>query len=222
MSCGAAQPLLEARAVVVALKVAQLEREVRHGLRAVADRHESTLTCQTAKPLHGEKLTGRVRDVAKMQDSGARCNCPFEPLVEVVLRRRHRERNLRQRDVLASHPLIPRRQHPGVVLIGRQYLVPRLKVEAVLHDLQPFARIPGEGEFLGVASDLVGKPPPHRLEIASELPAIIERQLVREVEITLEGFVNNPRSGRAVTIVQVRERPVERERELDLPPEGLV
>ena len=45
------QPLVEARALVVALKVAQIEREVCHGVCPVADRHEPACPCQAAEPL---------------------------------------------------------------------------------------------------------------------------------------------------------------------------
>ena len=51
---------------------------------------------------------------------------------------------------------------------------------------------------------------------------MIHRRLVREIQISLERFVDDPRAGTTVAVIQVDERPIEGERGLDLTPVALV
>ena len=124
---GREQPLVQARAVVVAAEVARLEREVREGVRAVDDRLDAAAPGFVADLLHREDLPGEVRDVAEVQHLGRGRDRAEQPIGEIAGRlRRHRERNLRQLDPVAAHALLPGVEHPAVVLVGRHDLVARL------------------------------------------------------------------------------------------------
>ena len=78
-------------------------------------------------------------------------------LIEIVGGRRHRESEARDLDAVPPHPLIPRGEHPRIVLLGRDDLVAGLQVDAVLRDLERLARVARDREFLGIAPDLRGQ-----------------------------------------------------------------
>src|SRR5215471_2793698 len=62
-----AQPLVQARAVIIALEIAKLEWEVRRSMRAVDDCHDAALARHVAQALNWEELPGQVGDVAEME-----------------------------------------------------------------------------------------------------------------------------------------------------------
>ena len=75
------QPLVQAGAVVVALEVAQLEREVREGVRAVDDGLDAARRAPAcAMSAHREDLPGQVRDVAEVQHLRLRRDRALEAL----------------------------------------------------------------------------------------------------------------------------------------------
>ena len=63
---GREQPLVQARAVHVALEVGQREREVREGVRSVHDRPDPPRSCRATDVIDREDLTRQVRDVAEV------------------------------------------------------------------------------------------------------------------------------------------------------------
>ena len=141
----------------------------------------------------------------------------------VEARRRHRERDLLQHDPVALLALLPGVEHAAVVLVGGEHLVAGREVEAELRDLQRLAGVARDRELLGVAAGARGEPAPHRLAVRLEhLPHVVRRRLVRDVEVALVGLVDDARARRDAAVVQVDDAAVERERELDLAPEGLV
>jgi hypothetical protein len=133
--------------------------------------------------------------------------------------RRHGERHLLHHDAVAARALVPRVQHAAVVLVGRDDLVTRLQVDPELGDLERFTRVARDRKLLGVASECGRQPAPHRLDVGLEdLPHVVHGRLVRQVEVPLERLVHHARARAAPAVVQVDDRPVEREGLLNLPP----
>ena len=141
----------------------------------------------------------------------------------VQRRRRHRERDLLERDAVAAGALIPGVEHAPVVLVGGDDLVAGLEVDSELRDLQRFAGVAGDGELVGLAAELRRQAAPHRLDVGLEdLPHVVHGRLVREVEVALERLVDDARAGAAAAVVQVDDGAVEREGLLDFAPVGFV
>ena len=133
------------------------------------------------------------------------------------------KRDLRQLDPVAAHALLPRVEHPPVVLVGRHDFVAGLERDAELRDLERLARVARDGELLGIASELGRQPPAHALDVGLEdLPHVVHGRLVRDVEVALERLVHDARARTAAAVVQIDDRPVEGEGLLDLAPVALV
>ncbi|MEJ7666382.1 MAG: hypothetical protein WKG07_46150 [Hymenobacter sp.] len=64
----------------------------------------------------------------------------LEQAVEAFAGGRNRKVDLLDRNLAATRALIPRRQHPPVVLLRRHHLITRLEIDAILRDLQRLAR----------------------------------------------------------------------------------
>jgi len=96
------------------------------------------------------------------------------------------EVNLGQLDAVAAHPLLPRREHARVVLVGGQHLVARLEVEAEL-------AICSDSLALRVMANSSGSQPNsrassrrHALDVRlQDLPHVVDGRLVRDVEVRL-------------------------------------
>src|SRR5437762_2003220 len=102
-------------------------------------------------------------------------------------------------------------------------MIARAEIEAELRDLQRLARVARDGELFGVAPDLCRELAPHGLDVRLEqVPHVMDRRLVRDVEIALQCFVDDARAGARVAVVQVDDRAVEREGLLNLAPVALV
>ena len=136
---------------------------------------------------------------------------------------RHRKRDLRELDAVAADALFPRVDHPAVVLIRRHDLVAGLEVEAELRDLERFTRVAGDGELFGIAAELERQLTAHALDVRLEdLPHVVDRRLVRDVEIALQRLVNDARARAAAAVVEIDDRAIEREGLLDLAPVGFI
>ncbi len=218
------QPLVQARAVVVALEIGEREREMRERMCAVDDRLDAALAGHPADVADREDLPGEVRDVADVDHFRAWRDRLLEPAKQVrLIGRRHGKRDLLEDDAVAAHALLPGVEHPPVVLVGRQDLVARLQVDAELRDLQGLARIPRDGQFLGVAAELGGQAPADRLEVRLEhLPHVVDGGLVRDVEIPLHRLVDHARARAHAAVVEIDDGAIEREGLADVAPEVLV
>ena len=111
-----------------------------------------------------------------------------EHVVKKVLRRRHGKLEAGHDDALAPHPLVPRRQHAGIVLLGRDDLVAGLEVDPVLDDLEGFAGAAGQGHLLGVGAELHGHPPADGLDVLGDLGLIVDGQHVDDVHVAPDGL----------------------------------
>ena len=89
----------------------------------------------------------------------------LEPLIEIILCRRHRELESRHLDPLAPHALVPGRQHAGVVLLGRDHFVAGLEVDPVLGDLQRLAGAARQRHLFGFAPELRPHPQANGLHV---------------------------------------------------------
>ena len=218
------QPLVQAGAVVVALEIAQREREVAVGVRAVDDGADAAGAGHPADRLDREDLPGQVGDVADVDHLRARRDGGFEAPRQIVQgRRRDGERDLLQHDPVALHPLLPGVEHAAVVLVGREDFVAGREVDPELRDLQRLAGVAGDRELLGIAAGAGGELAPDRFPVRLEhLPHVVHRRLVRDVQVALVGLVDDARARRDAAVVQVDDAAIEREPELDLAPERLV
>ena len=77
------EPLVEARAVVVAFEVVALERKVREGMRAVDEDLDAALARHPDDLADGQDLPGQVRDVRDLDDPGPRRDRPAEAVDDV-------------------------------------------------------------------------------------------------------------------------------------------
>ena len=148
----------------------------------------------------------------------------LEPPEQIgLIGRRHGKRDLLEDDPVAAHALLPRVEHPPVILVGRQDLVARLQVDPQLRDLQRLAGIPRDGQLLRVAAEFSGQAPSDRLEIRLEhLPHVVDGRLVRDVEVPLERLVDDTRARAHAAVVEIDDRAIERESLADVAPEVLV
>ena len=86
------QPLVQARAVVVAAQIADLERELRERMRAVDNCLDPAPPRLVADLLHRKDLPREVGDVAEVQDLRRGSDGADQPAREIVhRRRRHRK-----------------------------------------------------------------------------------------------------------------------------------
>jgi hypothetical protein len=157
-----------------------------------------------------------------VQHLGARRDGAFQDAVEVFTGGRHREVHLLDGDLVAARALVPRRQHAAVVLFGRDDLIAGLEVDAVLRYLQRLARIARNGHLFGVAAELLRQAAAHDLDVPLDQAAVIDRRLVRIIEVALVGLVHDRGARAAVAVVEIDHRPIERERALDVAPVTLV
>ena len=160
----------------------------------------------------------KCRTLRRRRDGGE------QPIGEVVLRlRRYRKRDLRQADPVAAHALFPGVEHAPVVLVGGDHLVAGAEIDAELRDLQGLAGVAGDGELLGVAAEFRRELAPDALDVRLEhLPHVVDGRLVREIEIALEGLVDDARARAAAAVVEIDDGAIEGERRLDFPPVVLV
>src|SRR2546425_1968188 len=218
------QPLVERGPVVVDLEIAQLEREMREGVRAVDDRLNPAAARHARDVAHREELSGEVRDVTEVNDLRLRRDGALDAILQLRdVGGRHRERDLRQLDLVAAYALLPCVDHAAVVLVRRQYLVARVQIDAELCDLKAFARVTRDGELLGVAAGLGREVAPHGFDVRLEqVPHVVNGRLVRHVEIPLERLVNHTRARTGVAVVEIDDRAIQRESLLNLTPVALV
>ena len=218
------EPLVEARAVVIAVEVALREREMGVRMRAIHDYFDPPRTAQLRDLLHREDLAREIRDVADMNDFGARRDRFLDASRQVVLgRRRHRERDLLQYDAVAPLALLPGRDHARIILRRRQHLVAALERQAQLHDLERLARVAGDRHLFGVATEARGQPAADRFDGGLDPgPHRDRRRLIRDREVALKRRIDHARARGHAAIVEVDHAAIDVEGLLDLAPEVLV
>ena len=101
-------------------------------------------------------------------------------------------------------------------------LVAGLEVDPVLDDLEGFAGAAGQGHLLGVAAELRGHPPADGLDVLGDLALVVDGQHVDHVHVAPDRLQRDPGGGAGEAVVQVDQRAVQLEGQLDLPPEELV
>src|SRR5262249_14392369 len=93
------QPLMQRRAVVIAVEILMEERKLREGMRAVDDDLDPARASELANLLDGKDLASPVGDVAYVDDLGLRREAFLDaPGEKIETRRRHRKLDLLQND----------------------------------------------------------------------------------------------------------------------------
>jgi len=141
--------------------------------------------------------------VAEVQHFGARRNRAFQQRIEVLAGRRHREVDLLDDDLLPAGALVPRGQHAAVVLFGGHDLVARIEIDAVLRDLQRLAGVSSDGHLVGIAAELRRQAAANHLDVPFDQPTVIDRRLVRVVQVAFVGLVHDHRARAAVAVVEI-------------------
>ncbi len=218
------QPLVQRRAVVVDVEIVAREGEVREGVRAIHEDLDPLLPRHLHDLPHRENLPGEVGDVRDFDDAGARRDRRAELLDDVVVRRRrHLERDLLEDDPVAPYPLLPCSDHPTVVLVRDDHLVAALEVEPENHGLVGLRRVAHDRHLLGIAAEHARQVAPRRFDLRLEhRPHVVDRDLVRELEVPDHHVENMRRRWTHAAVVQVHQRPVVVKRHLDLRPVRLV
>ncbi len=193
-------------------------------MRAVDDRRDSPRTRHSADVAYWKNLPRQIGDVAEMNHFRLRSDPFFNARREIrQARRRHRELDLLQHDLVARDPLFPRVEHPPIVLRRRQHFVARREIDAELRDLQRLAGVARQRQFLGVDADVGGEAAADGFLVRLEhLPHVINGRLVRDVQVALEGFVDDARAGADAAVVQIGDAPIDREPKLNFTPERFV
>src|SRR6185437_10072799 len=218
------QPLVKAGAVVVAVELVTRERKRGEGMGAVDDDFDPLRTGEAHDLLDGEDLPGQVRDVADVDDLGLRRDSGGEARDQIVGRRGwHGEGDLLQDDPLAADPLLPGRDHPGVVLRGGQYLVALVQGDPHLDVLEGFAGISRDRHLLRIAAEGGREAAPDSLDLGLEhRPHVDRRRVVRELDVPLQGVLDHAGAWSDAAVVEIDQRAVDVERLLNRHPEVFI
>src|SRR6185503_5790758 len=201
-----------------------LEGKLAEGVSAVDEDLDAARAGKVHQFPNRHDLAREIGDVGNLDDASPRGHRLLEAIDDVLRRGRWElEGNLLQDHSIAPDPLVPAGEHPGVVLIGDDYLVPRLEIETEDHDLIGFGGIPGDSHFLGVAAELPGQIPPDTFDPGLQgLPHVDYRELVAEPEVPDHLVQDVGGAGAASPVVEVDHGAVGIEGALDLDPEVLV
>ena len=173
---------------------------------------------------HRKQLTGEVGDVADVDHLRLRRDRARDAVGQLGdVGRRNGEGNLRHGDLVAAHALIPRIEHPPVILVGRHHVIAGLEIESELADLQTLAGVARDRQLLHVAADFDGELAAHLLDVGLErVPHEVNRRLVRRVEIALQRLMHDAGAGARVPVVEVDDGAIEREGLLNVAPVTLI
>ena len=180
------QPLVERRAVAIAVQIGSFERKVGVGVGPVHNSLDASGPRHLAYLLYRKDLAAQVGNVAAEDHLGSRRNRLLEDVDQVLhARRRRRERHLLQHEAFTAHPLFPGREHTTVVLIGGQDLIPGIQVDAHLRYLERLARVARNGHLLGVTSEIIRQTAANALDLWFEdLPHRVDGRCVRVIHVT--------------------------------------
>src|SRR5262245_29509073 len=150
-----------------------------------------------------------------MEYLGLRPNGLLESLQQIGLRRGAWKIDARDFDLVAPRALVPSRQHAGVVLFGRDNFIARLQVDAHLGDLKRFASIAGDRDLFRVGAKFGSEPSPRRFNILLNKCSVIRGRLVGPIHVSLARLVYDRRRRTLIAVIEVDERAIQRESELD-------
>src|SRR3990172_5369779 len=146
-----------------------------------------------AAPPHGKDLPRQLVDVAEVDDPRLRRDGLAEHLHQVLHAGwRRLIGHLLEHDTFASDALVPRGEHPAVVLVRRQHLIARFEIEPILADLERFTGVPGDGHLLRITSEGPRETPAHTLDLRLEMaPHMVDRHLIRILEMAPERVLHH-------------------------------
>src|SRR4030095_13112515 len=124
------KPFVQAGPEVVTVQVLLLELKVSERMRPVDNRFYSARPGHLTDSFYRSNLTGDVDHVRHLNQTRARCDCPFKGsrnLVDVLWRDRNFDQV--QLDSFALFALANRGQHASVILSRGQYLIARFQIE---------------------------------------------------------------------------------------------
>src|SRR5439155_24967205 len=159
------KPFVQARSVIITLEIVALEWKVRKRVRTIHEHLDSERTRQLDDLTHRHYLTGEIGDVCYFDDLGPRCDRSTELLYEIVVRGRwNLEGNLLQHDSFPPRALLPRCDHPRVVLVCHENFVAALEIQSKDHDLVCLGRVSRHRHLLWITAELAGQVAPNTLD----------------------------------------------------------
>ncbi len=132
---------------------------------------------------------------------------------------RHLEGDALDHHAFAADALVPRGEHPGVVLVGDDHLVATLQVDSQDQGLHPLRGVSGNGELFRVAAELTGQVAADALDARlQDVPHMQSRHLVGEAQVADHLVEHVAGTGSDPAVVEVDPGPVDIESPLDLRP----
>ena len=115
-----------------------------------------------------------------MDDAGARRDCLFEQAHQIIgIIHRYGEVQLLEHNLFPALTLLPRGDHPRIILAGRKNFVAGFEVKAKLRDLKGFAGVPRDGNAFGIGVPHAGKAFPYVLDTGFQIvPHAVTGKLV--------------------------------------------
>ena len=211
---GGGEPLVQARAVEIAVHVRKLERHVRERVRSVHDAGDAPRARQRANLPDGHNLARHEHHVGHVNHARARRDSLLEHPHQVRgVAHRHGVIQLLEHDFFAPLALLPSGNHARIVLAGRQDFVAGLQVQAKLRDLQRLAGVARDGNGLGIGV-------PHQREFLAHVfdsrlqvvPHAVRRKLIAVADGIDLRFQHAVRRRRHPAIIEVDELGIARVR----------
>src|SRR5262249_53797998 len=215
------QPLVQARAVVVAIQIVVFIGEMREGVRAVDNRLDAARARQLADAVGRINLPAPVGDVTEMYDASARRDVALENLDDLILTlRRDGDGYFFDDNPFAPLALSPRGEHSRIILVGRQNLVARFQIHSELADFQGLTGVARDGDLFHVAAERERKAAAHTFDLRVEdAPHRVDGRVVRKFQVAPHRVLHDARARADASVVQIDQRAVYGERMLNLKPE---
>ena len=157
-----------------------------------------------------------------MQNLRLPCNRRLESPQQVRLSCGAWKIQARDFDFVAPFALVPRGQHPGIILLGADDLVAGSQIDAHLRNLKRLTRVARDGNLLRICAKFGGKPPPRSFDIFFDQRTVIRGRLIGPIHVSLARFVNDCGGGTLIAVIEIDERAIQRKGELNLTPVCLV
>src|SRR5262245_28841538 len=197
------QPLVQARAVIVAIKIGVFVGEVRESMRAVNNRLDAARARHPADVFDRIDLPAQVGDVTEMDDAGAWRDVPLENFGDLILAFwRNRDGDFFDDYAFAPLALPPRGEHSRVILVGCQNFVAGFQIKSELADLKSIAGVARGGDLLHIAAERKRKAAADAFDLRVEYaPHRVDGSVVRKFQIAPHRVLHDARAGAYAAVV---------------------